>query len=136
VRVSWSTTTVAAVLTVLTCTLVPLPFHVDRPAVTSIYQFFLIGFGPDRSPDILENLVLFLPLGFMLTGYFTQQGLAPSSAFATVLLLSACGSYGIEVLQQFIPGRFPSLSDIVANTVGGVVGFLCYRFWYLFNKDW
>jgi glycopeptide antibiotics resistance protein len=130
VRVDWSTATTAAVLMVLACTLVPLPFQVDARPVTSVPQLFVIGFGPDRGSDVVENVVLFLPFGFTLTGYLTQQGAATLSAVAAVLLLGASCSYAIEVLQRFIPGRFSSLTDVVANTAGVALGFLCHRLWY------
>ena len=114
---------------VLVCTLLPLPFQVDKGSVTSLTQLFLIGFGPDTRSDILENVVLFLPFGFTLTGYLTEHGAPRSSAVATALLLAASSSYVIEVLQRFIPGRFSSLTDVVANTAGAAVGFVCHRLW-------
>jgi VanZ family protein len=114
---------------VLACTLVPLPYRVDHQSVTSVRQLLDIGFGPDRASDVLENIVLFLPLGFVLAGYFRRQGAMLPSSIAAVLLLSVSGSYGIEVLQQFIPGRFSSLTDVIANTTGSALGFLCHRLW-------
>jgi len=114
---------------VLACTLVPLPYRVDHQSVTSVRQLLEIGFGPDRASDVFENTVLFLPLGFVLAGYFRRQGAILSSSIAAVLLLSVSGSYAIEVLQQFIPGRFSSLTDVIANTTGSALGFLCHRLW-------
>lgn len=129
-EVNWVRATWVALLIVLVCTLVPLPFRVDRPAATSLAQVLAIGFGPDRSSDIVENIVLFLPLGFALAGNLTQRGTARLSAIATILLFSAACSYAIEVVQQFIPGRFSSLTDVLANTTGGTLGFLLHRLWY------
>lgn len=39
-------------------------------------------------------------------------------AITAALVLSLCPSYSVEVLQVFLPGRFPFLTDLLSNTAG------------------
>jgi VanZ like family len=60
------------------------------------------------------NSLMFLPLGVALWKSFER----PWPVLATTILLSV----GIELGQAFVPGRFPSLGDILFNTLGGCLG--------------
>lgn len=66
-------------------------------------------------PDFLENILLFLPLGIALA--FQRYRLWSSVLFGGLLSLA------IEITQFVIPGRDPSLQDIVCNTLGTLIGF-------------
>ena len=66
------------------------------------------------SADVLRNLVLFLPLGAALA----SLGVSAPRCLALALLLSG----SIETLQLWIPGRYPSLLDLVVNALGAVMG--------------
>lgn len=66
--------------------------------------------------DVFQNLLLFLPLGVTLR----RLGWRPGRA----LLSCAASSLVIEVLQAIlIAGRDPALGDLMANSLGGAVGF-------------
>ncbi|MBI1722501.1 MAG: VanZ family protein [Gemmatimonadetes bacterium] len=71
------------------------------------------------SSDVLLNLILFLPLGvaIALNGWWGR------AAFVAAGLLSA----GIETAQFFIPGRDPSLGDVIFNTLGAAAGIAIVR---------
>jgi glycopeptide antibiotics resistance protein len=71
--------------------------------------------------DAVLNVVLFLPLGFVL-----QLGRPRGSPFAwgRALALGATFSGLIEVAQLFLPERFPSLADLATNALGAVLGAL------------
>ena len=129
-RVRWSTATLVALLAVLACTLFPFQFYVGNHSVRSVGDVLLIGIGPDETPDIVENVLLFVPLGFTLTGYLKNKGLRALAVVTAVLFTSLCLSYAIEVLQFFMPGRFTSLTDVFSNTAGGGLGFLCFGLWH------
>ena len=64
--------------------------------------------------DALANVGLFLPLGVALG----LQAYAPVQA----LVLAAGLSLSVELAQFAIPGRDPSLSDFIFNTVGAAIG--------------
>jgi hypothetical protein len=64
--------------------------------------------------DVILNLLLFVPLGVgigMVTGRIGAAG-------GGALLLSLL----VELAQQVIPGRDPSLRDLVFNSLGGLGG--------------
>ena len=64
--------------------------------------------------DGILNVLLFVPLGIAL---MTATGNA-----RRVVVLAMTLSIGIEILQGMIPGRYPTLGDVVYNTVGGATG--------------
>ncbi len=70
--------------------------------------------------DVLNNLLLFAPVGLMLVAAGWRL---PRAVLAAGLL-----SLTVETLQfTVIPGRDASLSDLVANTSGAMIGALIYR---------
>jgi len=74
-----------------------------------------IACGDFGLADFAANVALFVPLGWALG----RAGLKP----ATVIAIVVCATIGIELMQLwFLPGRVASLSDILANTTGGVAG--------------
>ncbi|MGH7607714.1 MAG: VanZ family protein [Gemmatimonadales bacterium] len=70
--------------------------------------------GPAPAAEIVQNLLLFIPLGAALV-------LAGVRPFPTILIGTAL-SLGVELAQQWIPGRDPSLGDIVCNTASTALG--------------
>ncbi len=72
--------------------------------------------GERSLADLLANIALFLPLGFALRRF----GVA---AWA-VLLVALGASIAIELAQLLIPGRTSSVSDLIGNALGGLVGAL------------
>jgi len=72
--------------------------------------------------DVLLNILLFVPLGAGLV----FRGLS----WRRAMLLGAALSLAIEVTQYFaIPGRDASLSDLLTNTTGTLVGSLLALSW-------
>ncbi len=69
--------------------------------------------------DIVLNVVLFLPFGFVPT--LTRARSTPVP-WGRVALIGFGLSLGIETTQLFTPLRFPSLFDLAANTTGALVG--------------
>jgi len=133
-RVGWSTATLFAFAGVLVCTLFPFDFYFSNHSFQSVWDVLLIGIGPDRSLDIFENVLLFLPLGFTFTGYLKHKRVRALAALTAVVFLSLCLSYAIEVLQLYLPGRFTSITDVLSNTAGAGLGFLCHSLWYRQNN--
>lgn len=109
--------------------LTPFTFHLhwSEPLLTQIRNTFegLDGLSTVMSWDVWTNLLLFVPFGFL----FPSLPPVVTRPLATRLLLgtlSAClMSVGIECLQVLLP-RYPSVSDIVLNTLGAFVGGVGY----------
>jgi len=70
--------------------------------------------GDAALADGILNAALFLPFGAALS----VAGWRPWRAIA----LSALLSFGVETAQFEIPGRDPSLSDVLFNTLGAALG--------------
>lgn len=78
--------------------------------------------GSAGAADVIRNLLLFLPLGAAgaLLGWRWPRALATGFAL----------SLAVESLQLFvIPGRDPSLSDLLTNTIGTATGFAIAAGW-------
>lgn len=92
------------------------------------------GLRPDPIPeafeqqDKLHHMLGFAALMFSLRLAFPQWRLFWSIAISLVV------AFLIEVGQSFLPGRQASYGDMLANTLGVMLGWGCYhlaRQWYL-----
>jgi|ERR1017187_4719650 VanZ family protein len=70
--------------------------------------------------DVVLNVLLYLPLGAVAClawlRRFPRAAAAAATAFAFALSLS------MELLQNYVPGRVTSLSDLATNTLGAAAG--------------
>ncbi|MFZ6750184.1 VanZ family protein [Undibacterium sp. Ren11W] len=82
-------------------------------------------------PDVLDNFLLFVPLGIALHASFKSQGARIVASFFSILILA----FGIQIVQLYLPSRTASLSDAFWNTVGMGVGLLiAARVWRALQK--
>jgi VanZ family protein len=72
--------------------------------------------------DELSNFLGYVPLGGLLVVAVLREGGRRWVAVLLALALSALLSYGVEVAQQFLPPRVPSLKDCLFNVGGAAVG--------------
>jgi len=79
------------------------------------WSFYLTS-GDDALASLLQNLILFIPLGVSLTLARVLPG--------RVVGIGALLSFAVEFAQQYIPGRDPSVGDIVSNTISTALGVL------------
>jgi len=68
--------------------------------------------------DVLANVALFLPLGFLYAVARQDASVPPHKIALVALAVSA----SIESIQIFEITRYASLSDVVANTAGAYIG--------------
>lgn len=73
--------------------------------------------------DVVQNLLLFLPFGFLAASFIPRDGSGIGSP-AWSCLAGVCLSLGVETMQTWIPGRYPSLSDVLLNGSGALAGAL------------
>lgn len=76
---------------------------------------FCVACGELGGTDVVLNVLLFLPLGVGLGLLGARRRTAIGGMVAATLI--------IELLQVFIPGRDASLGDVLANSLGGALGF-------------
>lgn len=77
----------------------------------------LLGPPGGRLSDLLLNVVLFVPLGF-LADRLARGRLGPGR----IAVVGALVSVGLEATQLFLPGRYSTALDVVANGTGALVG--------------
>jgi len=71
--------------------------------------------------DAFRNTLMYLPLGCLLGLLVSRR----SRLTFGVLVLAAAGvSIGFETAQLFLVSRFPSIDDVLFNTLGGAIGIL------------
>jgi glycopeptide antibiotics resistance protein len=70
------------------------------------------------------NTLLFVPFGFALSGYSIGRGKSRLKSLAVALVAGAILSYAIEFTQIYIPSRDSAWDDVLANTLGSVMGML------------
>src|SRR5262245_5113561 len=99
-------------------TLAPFDFSDAASARTGV----LLQFGRYRGGDFRRNLVLFIPFGVLVH----HEGRRRSWKLLPLTVVVATGAFllsaAIECAQAFLPSRFPSVTDVFANTVGALIG--------------
>ena len=80
---------------------------------------------PVRAADILQNIVLFLPLGF----FAGLRARVLSRAILKGVLPAAPVSLLAEWSQLYSHSRFPSATDVSSNLIGAVLGAVLAGLW-------
>jgi glycopeptide antibiotics resistance protein len=101
------------------------PYHFQKTDTPGPFLDFGIA---SFNLDFFLNILLFIPFGLCLVAWRKLKRQKSSPGLATALLGSVLLSGLVEFLQQFLPHRDPSLSDILSNSLGGVIGFAFYAF--------
>ena len=90
--------------------------------LASEYQRLLDG-GVHRWTEMLANVAVFVPFGFFLTEFLaTTKRFGAWQRIGRVALAAFCLSLCIESLQLVFHLGVFEITDLVLNTVGGVVG--------------
>jgi glycopeptide antibiotics resistance protein len=73
-------------------------------------------------PDVVSNVLLFIPGGFLLALRRVNAGKGFCTTAAATGLGSLLVSLAVETLQLFSESRVTSTTDLVTNTTGGLLG--------------
>jgi glycopeptide antibiotics resistance protein len=124
---SWFLVTIS-IVAVLIATLYPFDFAlVDNLSIKKIVSRFD---NASYLKDIVNNILLFIPLGFSYTALLQKKKMKLISNFFALVLVSAGLSLTVEILQIFLDSRSPTPADVVNNTLGGIVGMTCFYIWH------
>ena len=111
-----------------------IPFNFTQTPAAAVAKLWDLSLNPFVSPDtgrrvsipdVVQNILLFMPFGVLGFMALRSHGAA---VWRTLLIVTATGvvlSALVEVVQLFTLDRTTSLSDVVANTAGALVGALC-----------
>lgn len=96
-------------------------------ALTRLLAVQLVDNGSDQRADWIGNLMMLVPLGFMLAGAFCRR-VVPSRARLTIpgaaaaLIVSAIFIVAVKYAQLYFPPRTVTLNYIIAQSTGALIG--------------
>ena len=88
---------------------------------------FSLASGAEGIAEVIQNLLLFIPFGIALALRSPSPERRGGQGVRTgpgvrLLLAGVALSFTVEFLQQWIPGRDPSVGDLVTNSVSTLLG--------------
>ncbi|MCC6160694.1 MAG: VanZ family protein, partial [Nitrosomonas sp.] len=89
----------------------------------------LLQLGVASRADLVANLLLYMPLGFLGCGLLTgrsRDALVLAAGMILSLLFCVVIAIGVEFVQQFFSPRTVSLNDIYAEFAGSLLGTLLW----------
>ena len=105
--------------------LIPEHFLVPRKAMLdSVVNEF--DWSGNYLKDVIQNTIGFMPLGFVLCGFFALSR-SRGQAILISTFLGGLLSFTIEFLQYYIPRRDSGWTDVITNTTGTLFGALIAR---------
>lgn len=113
--------TIVYLLAVAAITLDPVPPDPHRNGLlTSLLALFsqtpLLTWVDYDVVEFAANILLFVPMGLLLTLLFGRE------QWWLALALGVGATFTIEFVQRFLPARFSDPRDLLANTLGTVLG--------------
>ena len=129
------------------------PFHVQwRPVPAAVGEFLRIVAEPltwESGSDYLANVLLFIPLTFLWMAALCVERTRLETVLTALLVLPAASllSASIEFTQLYFPPRVTALDDILAESIGGLIGVTawlavgptltawCRRLWASLGKE-
>ena len=72
--------------------------------------------------NVVGNILVFMPLGFFISMLFEKH-----NNLKKVLKIGFLSSLCIEICQLFVGSNVCDIDDVIYNTVGAVIGFICFR---------
>jgi VanZ family protein len=74
--------------------------------------------------DFTINILGFIPIGIMLTLFLRNiSGFRGNKLFYVTVISGGATSFLIEILQIWMPQRYSSLSDLILNIMGLIIGY-------------
>lgn len=117
--------------------LVPLDFKAMplSDAVAAFKRVPFLQLGIQSRADWVANLLLFIPLTFFWCGVVGHGRGVLVRVASSVIVMSAAVALcvGIEFTQLFFPPRTVSQNDMLAETLGGLLGVLA---WWIYGERW
>ncbi len=112
-------------------TLFPFDFFFKKaPSLVEIFRHFDLSLTQSYAlADFPRNVLLFVPLGFGLTGLLLTRNVRRAGSYVWILVVGTGLSLTVEVLQAYALLRFPSFADVLANGLGTAVGILLFHFY-------
>ncbi len=115
---------IASFITIIIVTVYPFDFifpqTISRSPIISSFHY------TTTIKDYVRNVILFMPWGIGFAGFISHKKYNFNLVICASLFVSALFSSNIELIQILLPTRTSSFSDILCNTLGGVLGSSLY----------
>ena len=98
-------------------------FAFDAWSLNGAHNYNLIPFIGENLSYIILNILLFLPMGVFVP---LMQQTEKRSLRKTVLIILLLSLF-IECIQFFFVGRLADIDDLIANTLGGLLGYTFFK---------
>lgn len=98
------------------------PFSDWREPTTPLFDF--LHFNPNEhldKADVVQNVLVYMPLGMLMVLWFKDK-IQYLPALLCVTLVGTGLSFVLESIQQYLPSRVASFSDLAMNALGTCVG--------------
>lgn len=102
-----------------------------QQALNRFKQIPYLDLGLESRADWIANGVLYMPLAFLWASVFGAVRSSGMRFVSTVLVLAFCLllAVGIEFCQIYFPPRTVSINDLIAESLGTLMGLLVSHFW-------
>ncbi len=125
---------IAYTLFIIYGSLVPLDYNPRNFNDTwlAFTQIRYLNLGAASRADWIANIVLYVPLSFSLAIAFSKNSQNISKLFfiaLPILAFSLILAIGIEFSQLYFPPRTVSQNDLIAESLGSVIGLLIWLFY-------
>jgi glycopeptide antibiotics resistance protein len=80
-----------------------------------------IPLGRRLVADVALNVAMFVPIGWGLHSAARRRG-GPRTWLLRAVILAAAFSLTMETVQAWLPNRYSSVVDVLANTLGATIG--------------
>ena len=112
----------------------PLDLHAPRSIQTYKRPHLDLSYtgisqNPNLLGDVILNIIIFLPVGFLLHAALRIRYGSSMKTAAFVFAVGTLFTFGIESLQHFSLTRHSSLVDVFSNMLGTVLGITIDRFY-------
>jgi VanZ family protein len=98
------------------------PFSDWRAPATPLFHFLHFNSNePLDKADVLQNVLVYMPLGMLMVLWFKDK-IRYFPALLCATLFGTGLSLVVESIQQYLPSRVSSLSDLAMNALGTFIG--------------
>jgi VanZ family protein len=143
-RYGWRVVLVAWCLALAARSLAPFTFQLDAESLRAKFQHlewlpYLSHYFKatlEAVHEFLEDLLLYLPLGFLFARFLAVQHVRRSTKLALgAALLCATWAIFLEGAQLGLPGRYVDISDVITAALAGVLGGFAWAWFAQLSND-
>ncbi len=106
---------------------VPATFHVLQKTILTLpWKQFRLTWS--YFTDVFINIVGFIPFGFFFYAFLNNvKQISRCRAYIITILLGGGISLAIELFQVYLPTRSSSLTDLISNILGTILGVIIFH---------